>query len=87
MDDLVPSIVDVIGNAFNQERPSYDVGADLGALILAMEREEKYYGKHTKRMVELKKLADVQSRVLSRTLERENEKSQQPKRPHLTVVK
>jgi len=87
MDELVPSIVDVIGNGFNQERPLYDVAADLGALILAMGREEQYYGKYTKRMAELKKLADIQDRIFTRTLARDIEKSDQPKRPHLTVVK
>jgi len=86
MDD-VPNIVDIIGNGFNLERPLYDVSADLGALILAMEREDKYYGKYTKRMAELKKLADIQERIFTRTLARDIEKSDQPKRPHLKVVK
>ena len=47
----IPNIADIIGNAFNQERPLQDTAADLGAIILEMEREKKYYGEHTKRMV------------------------------------
>jgi hypothetical protein len=86
MDD-VPDIVDIIGNAFNQERPLYDVAADLGALILAMEHEKKCYGEHTKSMAELKKLADVQDRVFTRTLARDVEKSDHQKKPHLTIIK
>jgi hypothetical protein len=82
-----PNIADIIGNAFKQERPLEDVAADLGAIILEMEREKKYYGEHTKRVEELKKLADVQDRVFTRTLARDIEKSTHPERPHLTIVK
>ena len=86
MDDT-PNIVDIIGNGFNLERPLYDVSADLGAILSAMRREEKYYGKYTKRMVELKELAEVQDRIFTRTLARDIEKPTQPERPHLTIVK
>jgi hypothetical protein len=61
--------------------------ADLGAIILEMKREEKYYGKHTKRMTELTKLAEVQQRVMSRFLDRAIENSDKPKRPRLKIVK
>ena len=82
-----PNIADLIGNALNQDRPLEDAAADLGALILDMEREKKYYGEHTKRMSDLMKLAEVQRRVVSKMLDNSIDKSDQPKRPHLTVVK
>ena len=86
MDD-VPDIVDIIGNAFNQERPIQEAAADLGAIILEMKREEQYYGKHTKRMEELTQLAEIQERVIHRMLDRAIEKPDPPKKPHLTIVK
>jgi hypothetical protein len=52
-----------------------------------MELEERYYGKHTRRMAELKKLAELQEKVVHRLLDRTVEELDQPKRPHLTVVK
>ena len=82
-----PDISDIIGNAFNQERPLEDVAADLGAIVLKMEQEKKYYGEHTKRMADLEKLAEVQRRVVFRMLDNSIDKSDPPKRPHLTVVK
>ena len=82
-----PNIADIIGNALNQERPLEDAAADLGAIILKMEYEKKYYGEHTKRMADLEKLAEVQRRVVSRMLGNRIDKSAPPKRPHLTVVK
>ena len=85
--DKTTNISDIIGNALNEERPLEDAAADLGAIILDMEREKKYYGEHTKRMADLVKLADVQRRVVSRMLDNSIEKSNQPKRPHLTIVK
>ena len=85
--DKIPNIADIIGNALNQERPIQEAAADLGALVLEMEREEKHYGKNTKRMAELAQLAEIQERVIHRMLDRAIDKSDQPKRPHLTVVK
>jgi hypothetical protein len=85
--EKIPDIADIIGNAFNQERPIQESAADLGAIIFEMKREEKYYGKHTKRMAELTKLTDIQERVIHRMLDRAIEKSDQPERPHLKVVK
>ena len=83
----IPNIADIIGNAFNEERPLQDCAADLGVIILEMEREKKYYGEHTRRMAELTKLAEVQQRVLSRALDRSLGDANEPKRPHLTVVR
>ena len=50
-------------------------------------REKKYYGEHTKRMAKLKKLAELQERIIHRMLDKSQEEHDQPKRPHLTVVK
>ena len=85
--EKTPDIVDITGNAFNQKRPSQEAAADLGALELDMKREEKNYGRHSKRMEELTRLAEIQERVIHRLLDRAIEKPTQPKRPHLTIVK
>ena len=77
--EKTPNIVDISGNAFNQERPLDEAAADLGALVLKK--------KQTKRMTELAQLAEVQERVIHRLLDRAIEKPTQPKRPHLTIVK
>ena len=82
-----PNIVNIIGNAFNQERPLYDIAADLGEIVLEMEREKKYYGEHTKRMQELTMLAEIQGKVFDKALARDIERSNQPKKPHLKIVK
>ena len=63
-----------------------ECAADLGAIVFEMEREEKYYGKDSKRLAELEKLAEIQQRVVSRILDRSIEKADQPKRPYLTIV-
>jgi len=82
-----PNIVNIIGNAFNQERPLYDIAADLGEIVLEMEREKKYYGERTKRMEELKILAEIQEKVLDGMMDRAIEKPRQPRKPHLRIVK
>ena len=85
--DKIPNIADIIASYSNQDKTLEGSAADLGAMILEMEREEKYYGKHTKRMTKLKKLAELQEIVVHRMLDNSLEKANQPKRPHLTVVK
>ena len=87
MKDDIPNIADIIASYSNQDKTLYESAADLGAIILEMEREEKYYGKHSKRLAELKKIAALQDIVVSRLLNNSIEKSDQPKRPHLTLVK
>jgi len=77
--DKTPNIEDIIGNASNQERPIQDAAADLGAIVLEMDHEKKYYGEHTKRMTDLMKLAEVQGRVVSRMLDNSIDKSDPPK--------
>ena len=86
-DQDVPNIVAIIGNALNQERPPQEAAADLGSLLLEIDREKKYYGEHTQRLTELKMLAEVQERVVSRMLDNSIVNKDQPKRPHLIVVK
>ena len=83
----IPNIADIIASYSNQDKTLQESAADLGEMILEMEREEKYYGKHTKRLTELKKPAALQENVVHRMLDKSIEKSDQPKRPHLTVVK
>ena len=85
--DKIPNIADIIASYCNQDKTLYESGADLGAIIFEMKREEQYHGKHTKRMEELAQLAEIQERVIHRMLDRAIDKSDQPKRPHLTVVK
>jgi hypothetical protein len=85
--EKIPNIADIIASYSNQDKTLEESAADLGAMILEMEREEEYYGKHTKRMAELKKIAALQEKVVHRLLDSSIEKSDQPKRPHLTVVK
>ena len=51
---------DIIVNYFNQEKTLQETAADLGAIIFEIDREKNYYGDHTQRIAELKKLAAVQ---------------------------
>ena len=87
MKDDIPNIADIIASYANQDKTLYESAADLGAIILEMEKEEKYYGKHSKRLAELKKIAALQETVIHRLLDNSIDKPDQPKRPHLTVVK
>ena len=50
---------------------------------MEMEREEKYYGKHTERLAELEKVRALQEKVVMRMLERSIEGSEAPKEPIL----
>jgi hypothetical protein len=81
------TIASSIGNAPDKNRTLQESAADPGATILVIDQEKKFHGEHTRRMAELKMLADVQERVVSRMLERSIEKTDQPKVPHLRVVK
>jgi hypothetical protein len=85
--EKIPNIADIIAGHFNQNKTPEEAAADLGATILEMSREERYYGKHTRRMAELKKIAALQERVVHRLLDRTVGEHDQPKRPHLTIVK
>ena len=83
----LPNIADIIAAYSNQDKTLQESAADLGAMILEMEHEEENYGEHSKRLAELKYLAEVQEMVVHRMLDRSIEGHEQPKRPHLTVVK
>ena len=83
----IVNLGDIIANHFNQDNTLQEAAADLGAIILEMDREKQHHGVHTKRLAELEKLAEVQKRVVSRMLDNSIDKTDQPKRPRLTVVK
>jgi hypothetical protein len=83
----IPNIAEIIASYSNQDKTLQESAADLGAMILEMEREEEVYGKHSIRLAELKELAALQEKVVHRMLDKSVEEHDQPKRPHLTVVK
>ena len=83
----IPNIADIIASYSNQDKTLQESADDLGAMMLEMERGEECYGKHSKRLAELKGLAALQEKVVQRMLDSSIEQSDQPKRPHLTVVK
>ena len=85
--EKTPDIADIIASHFNQDKTLYESAADLGAIVFEMNRERINQGQHTKHMEELTKLAAPQERIIRRMLDDSIEKSDQPKRPHLTVVK
>ena len=83
----IVNLGDIIVNYFNQDKTLQETAADLGAIVLEMEREERYNGKHTRRMAELKKLADVQERVFSKMVDRINDDDlPPPKVPRLQSI-
>jgi hypothetical protein len=83
----ISDIENIITGHLNRDKTPEEATSDLGATILEMSREERYYGKHTRRMATLKKIAVLQEKVVHRMLDKSLEKHDQPKRPHLTVVK
>ena len=83
----IPNIADIIASYRNQDNSLHMPTADPAAVILEIDREKLYYGEHKRRMTELKKIAALQKTVLHRILERNLDKHDTPKRPHLTVVK
>ena len=83
----IPNIADIIACYANQDKTLYESAADLGAMILEMEREEEFHDAHSKRLAELKRVRELQERIVMRMLDRSIEGSERPKGPHLTVVK
>jgi len=77
--EKIPGITDITARYSDHEKNLKESSADPGAVILKM--------KHTKRMAEFTKQAAFQERVIRRVLERSLEKYNQPKEPHLTVIK
>ena len=85
--DKIPNIADIIAGYANQDKSLYESTADLGAMILEMEREEELHGAHSRRLAELKRVRALQEKVVMRMLDRSIEGSERPKGPHLRVVK
>ena len=81
----IVNLGDIIVNYFNQEKTLQETAADLGAIIFEIDREKKYYGENTQRMAELKRLAELQERVVSKMMDRINDNTPQPKAPHMEV--
>ena len=79
----IPNIADIIASYANQDKTLLESAADLGAMILEMEREEELHGKNTERLAELKRGRALQEKVVMRMLDG----SDRPKRPRLRVVK
>ncbi len=83
----IPNIADINASFSKQDKTLQESAANLGTIILEMERDRQCYGKHTRRLARLKKLAVLQEAVVRRMLDRGLEESQQRKRPPLRVVK
>ena len=83
----IPNITDIIAGYANQDKTLRESAADLGAMILEMEREEELHGKNTERLAELKRVRALQEKVVQRMLERSIEGDEPPKGPRLRVVK
>ena len=77
--EKIPGITDVTVRFSSQDNSLQEPPAEPGAIILKM--------KPTKRMAEFTKQAAIQERVIRRVLERSLEEHNQPKKPHLTVIK
>jgi len=82
-DTIVILDSDIIAAHANQDKTLRESAADLGAMILEMEREEELHGKNTERLAELKRVRALQEKVVMRMLDG----SDRPKRPRLRVVK
>ena len=81
----IVNLGDIIANYVNQDKTLQDAAADLGAIVLDFDREKKFYGEHTQRMAKLKKLADVQERVVSKMMDESDDNTPHPEMPHLDV--
>ena len=77
----------IIASYSNQDKTLQESAADLGAMILEMEREEELHGKNTERLAELKRVRTLQEKVVMRMLDGSVEGDERPKGPHLRVVK
>ena len=79
----LPDIADIIAAHANRDKTLRESAADLGAMILEMEREEEIHGKNSERLAELKRVRALQEKVVLRMLDG----SERPKGPRLRVVK
>ena len=65
----ITDIADIIAAHADQDKTLRESAADLGAMILEMEREEECHGRHSKRLAELKRARAIQERVVMRMLD------------------
>ena len=72
---------DIIASYSSQNKTLRESAADLGMMILEMEREEECRGKHSKRLAELKRVRALQEKVALRMLDRSIEGDDRPKSP------
>lgn len=87
MKDETHDSTDPTASHFNRKKAWQGATTDPGAIILDINPERLHPVTHRRRMAELGKLVDVHRRVVTRILDRSVEKYNQPKGPHLTVVK
>jgi hypothetical protein len=83
----ITDIAESIASHADQDKSLYESAADLGAMILEMEREEDCQGRHSKRLAELKRARAIQEKVVLRMLDGSIEGDERPKGPRLRVVK
>ena len=74
----IVNLGNIIVNYFNQEKSLQETAADLGAINFEINREKKYCGENTPRMAELKKLAEVQERVVSKMMDEIDDNTHRP---------
>jgi len=77
----IPNSTDIIAGYANQDKSLQESAADLGAMILEMEREEELHGVHSQRLAELKRVRALQERVVMRMLDGSVEEGERPKSP------
>jgi len=77
----IPNSTDIIAGYANQDKSLQESAADLGAMILEMEREEELHGVHSQRLAELKRARALQERVVMRMLDGSVEEGERPKSP------
>ena len=83
----IPNIAEILAGRFNQDNPPEASATAPGAIILEIEFAEQSSGRHSRRLAELRKRAVLQEKIIHRILESSIEKSGQPKKPHLNIVK
>lgn len=77
--EKIPGITDITARYSDHEKSRQGSSADPGAVILKM--------RHTNRMAEYTKQAAIQESIIRRMLGKSLEEYNQPKEPHLTVIK
>ena len=83
----IPDTSDTIARHSDRHVPPEGPATSLNATLLEMTHEHRCYAKHTKRIIELKRKASLQEKIIHRMLDRNIEKLAQPERPQLKLVK